>query len=156
MGFSRQEYWSGLPFPPARDFPDPGIKPGSPALQADSLPLAPPGKPLRSIGLAKKLIWVFPYLLTEKRKRTFWPIQYFLNNFQICNADYIYHSVYYILLTYFITLKFVAFDTLHPFCLAFTPCLWQPLIDSPYLSLVLLFKFPHIDPYGMPFSDLFL
>ena len=38
MGFSRQEYWSGLPFPSSRDLPDPGIKPGSPALQADSLP----------------------------------------------------------------------------------------------------------------------
>ena len=37
MRFSRQEYWSGLPFPPPGDLPDPGIKPGSPALQADSL-----------------------------------------------------------------------------------------------------------------------
>ena len=38
MGFSRQEYWSGLPFPSPGDHPDPGIKPRSPALQADSLP----------------------------------------------------------------------------------------------------------------------
>ena len=38
MGFSRQEYWSGLPFPSPRDLPDPGIEPGSSALQADSLP----------------------------------------------------------------------------------------------------------------------
>ena len=37
MGFSRQEYWSGLPFPSSEDLPDPGIKPRSPALQADSL-----------------------------------------------------------------------------------------------------------------------
>ena len=37
MGFSRQEYWSGLPFPPSGDHPDPGIDPGSPALQKDSL-----------------------------------------------------------------------------------------------------------------------
>ena len=37
-GFSRQEYWSGLPCPPPGVLPDPGIKPGSPALQADSLP----------------------------------------------------------------------------------------------------------------------
>ena len=37
-GFSRQEYWSGLPFPSAGDLPNPGIEPGSPALQADSLP----------------------------------------------------------------------------------------------------------------------
>ena len=38
MGLSRQEYWSGLPFPSPGNLPDPGIKPGSPALQADSLP----------------------------------------------------------------------------------------------------------------------
>ena len=46
MEFSRQEYWSGLPFPPPGYFPNPGIKPGSPALQADALPSEPPGKPL--------------------------------------------------------------------------------------------------------------
>ena len=38
MGFSRQEYWSGLPFPSPGDLPDPGMEPRSPALQADSLP----------------------------------------------------------------------------------------------------------------------
>ena len=38
IGFSRQEYWSGLPFPSPGDLSDPGIKPGSPELQADSLP----------------------------------------------------------------------------------------------------------------------
>ena len=43
--FSRQEYWSGLPFPSPGDCPNPGIKPWSSALQADSLPAAPPGKP---------------------------------------------------------------------------------------------------------------
>ena len=45
MEFSRQEYWSGLPFPSPVFLPDPGIKPGSPALQADSLPSEPPEKP---------------------------------------------------------------------------------------------------------------
>ena len=44
--FSRQEYWSGLPFPSPGDLPDPEIKPRSPALQTDSLPSEPPGKPL--------------------------------------------------------------------------------------------------------------
>ena len=44
MGFSRQEYWSGLPFPSPGDLPDPRIEPGSPALQADALPSEPPGK----------------------------------------------------------------------------------------------------------------
>ena len=43
MEFSRQEYWSGLPFPSPGDLPNPGIEPGSPALQADSLPSEPPG-----------------------------------------------------------------------------------------------------------------
>ena len=38
MGFSRQEYWSGLPFPSPGDFPNPGLEPRSPALQVDSLP----------------------------------------------------------------------------------------------------------------------
>ena len=37
MGFPRQEYWSGLPFPSPGDLPDPGIEPGSPAVQGDSL-----------------------------------------------------------------------------------------------------------------------
>ena len=45
MEFSRQEYWSGLPFPSPGDLPDPGIEPESPILQADSLPSEPPGKP---------------------------------------------------------------------------------------------------------------
>ena len=45
MGFSRRDYWSGLPFPFPRAHSDPGIKPRSPALQADSLSSNPPGKP---------------------------------------------------------------------------------------------------------------
>ena len=44
MGFSRQECWSGLPFPSPGDLLDPGIEPGSPALRADALPSEPPGK----------------------------------------------------------------------------------------------------------------
>ena len=43
MGFSRQAYWSGLPFPSPGDLPDPGVKPGSPTLQADALTSEPPG-----------------------------------------------------------------------------------------------------------------
>ena len=45
MGFSRQEYWSGLPFPSPGDLPDSGIEPRSPTLQADALTSEPPGKP---------------------------------------------------------------------------------------------------------------
>ena len=44
--FSRQEYWSGMPFPSPGDFPNPRIELRSPALQADSLPSEPPGKPM--------------------------------------------------------------------------------------------------------------
>ena len=45
MEFSRPEHWSGEPFPSPRDLPNPGIKPGSPILQVDSLPAEPQGKP---------------------------------------------------------------------------------------------------------------
>ena len=45
MVFIRQEYWSELPFPSPGDLPNPGIKPGSPALQTDALLSEPPGKP---------------------------------------------------------------------------------------------------------------
>ena len=49
MEFSRQEYWSGLPFPSPGDLPDPGIEAGLPELQADALPSEPPGKPQASL-----------------------------------------------------------------------------------------------------------
>ena len=60
MGFSRQEYWSGLPFPSPGDLPNPGIEPGSPALQEDALTSEPPGKPGTEKALDK-------YLLKEGR-----------------------------------------------------------------------------------------
>ena len=47
MGFSRQEYWGGLPFPSPGDLPDPGIEPGSPTFQADALTSESPGKPIK-------------------------------------------------------------------------------------------------------------
>ena len=54
MGFSRQEYWSGLPFPSPGDLPNPGIEPWSPALQADTLPSEQQGK-LCCIKVVSKL-----------------------------------------------------------------------------------------------------
>ena len=48
MEFSRQGYWSGLPFSSPEVLPDPGFKPRSPALQVDSLPSEPPGKPIHT------------------------------------------------------------------------------------------------------------
>ena len=54
MRFSRQEYWSGLPFPSPGDLPNPGIEPRSPTLQADALIYAPPGKPLNTRIVSQK------------------------------------------------------------------------------------------------------
>ena len=51
MEFSRQEYWSGLPFPSPGDLPNPGIEPGSPALQADALSSEPPGNPNAHVSM---------------------------------------------------------------------------------------------------------
>ena len=56
--FLRQEYWSGLPFPSPGDLPDPGIKPTSPALEADSLPLSHQGKAALINKILKNLIYV--------------------------------------------------------------------------------------------------
>ena len=53
MGFSRQEYWSGLPFPSPGDLPDPGIEPRSPALEADTLTSEPPGNTYLPLGELK-------------------------------------------------------------------------------------------------------
>ena len=69
IGFSRQEYWSGLPFPSPRDLPDPGIEPGSPASQRDSLltqlsgffTSEPPGKPLDSLYVPFSIAIMFKY-----------------------------------------------------------------------------------------------
>ena len=52
MGFPRQQYWSGLLFPSPGDFPDPGIKPASPALRADALLSEPPGNPKAHLGVS--------------------------------------------------------------------------------------------------------
>ena len=54
--FSRQEYWNGLPFPSPGDLPNPGIEPGSAALQADVLPSEPSGKPNYSVSDLKTFL----------------------------------------------------------------------------------------------------
>ena len=60
-GFSREEYWSGLPCPPPGDLPNPGTEPRSPALQVDSLPSEPPGKPVNTgVGSLTLLQGNFP------------------------------------------------------------------------------------------------
>ena len=64
LKFSRPEYWSGYPSPPPGDLPNPGMEPRSPALQADSLPAKPPGKPKNAgVGSLSLLQRIF---LTQK------------------------------------------------------------------------------------------
>ena len=61
MGFSRLEYWSGWPFPSLGHLPNPGIKPRSPALQEDSLPAKPQGRPKNTgVGSLSFLQQIFP------------------------------------------------------------------------------------------------
>ena len=60
MGFSRQEIWTGLPFPAPGKLPDPEIELESPALQADSLPSEPPGKPEGRVAIAWQIL--FPWM----------------------------------------------------------------------------------------------
>ena len=66
MEFSQQEYWTGLPFPAPGDVPNPGVGPGSPALQADSLPSKSPQRGQLRIGgkgtKKKKFMLGFAYL----------------------------------------------------------------------------------------------
>ena len=65
MGFSRQEHWSGLPFPSPRDLPDSEIEPGSPALQPDSLPTELQGK-LHPEAKYKKFLLVIVHSVMYK------------------------------------------------------------------------------------------
>ena len=58
MGFFKQEYWRGLPFPSPGYLPNPGIEPGSPALLVDSLPSESPGKPQNNIDLIKAQMYI--------------------------------------------------------------------------------------------------
>ena len=68
MDFSRPEYWSGQPFPSPGDLPNPGIEPRSPTLQADPLPVEPPGKPKNTgVGSLSLLQEIF---LTQELKQS--------------------------------------------------------------------------------------
>ena len=77
MGFSRQEYWSGLPCPPPGDLPNPGVEPRSPALQVDSLPSKPPGKPMYHTERKSKTcvcVYIIPIENRIKLKKVFCPL----------------------------------------------------------------------------------
>ena len=84
MGFSRQEYWSGLPCPSPGDLPDPGIEPASLvslALQIDSLPTEPPGKSkLRQYFHLIRIFKIFYYKILTISTFQFW-FQIQINNF---------------------------------------------------------------------------
>ena len=82
MGFSRQEYWSGLPFPSPGDLPDPGIEPGSPALQADSLPTNLWGKPSDSMETSKQILLLKTYFHSQN-DRYFYAVRVFFISFLI-------------------------------------------------------------------------
>ena len=61
MELSRQQYWNGLPFPSPGDLPNPGVEPGSPALQADALPSEPPGKPYQEPGTRSNIFLILTH-----------------------------------------------------------------------------------------------
>ena len=82
MGFSRQEYWIGWPFLPLGDLPDPGIEPMSPALQVDSLPTEPQGKPNFIISDCCSL-----YLILSMHN-----LAHTHNNLQGWNSDFLYST----------------------------------------------------------------
>ena len=78
MGFSRQEYWSGLPFPSPGDLPNPGIEPGSPASEADALTSEPPGKPLDELRWTKSKplsSLLIPFVHVLGLFLQFWPVK---------------------------------------------------------------------------------
>ena len=75
MGFSRQEYWSGLPRPSPEDLPDSGIEPGSPALQADSLSTELWGKPIPVANFPTNYFRI-TMAQTGKRYSQEWEIDY--------------------------------------------------------------------------------
>ena len=81
MGFSRPEYWSGLPCPPQGDLPNPGIQPRPPTLQADSLSSEPPGKP-KNTGVGSLSLLQGNFLTQESNRGLLhcWQILYQLSH----------------------------------------------------------------------------
>ena len=104
MGFSRQEYWSGLSFLSPGDLPNLGIEPGSPELQADSLPSEPPGNPQggnRGLEFSRKrkgqtsFFFFFSTFLSLSHIKDFFSLSQELmitqqtTQFKLCTKDYI-------------------------------------------------------------------
>ena len=74
MGFSRQEYWSGLPFPSPAYFSNPGIKPMSSERQEESLPLRHMGRPIYVCTCVCVCVCVYIYIYTYIHKMFLWPL----------------------------------------------------------------------------------
>ena len=68
MEFSRQEYWSGLPFPSPGHLPNPGIEAGSPSLAGTFFTAEPPGKPKYLLQKGNSYLEFFPWLLFLEKK----------------------------------------------------------------------------------------
>ena len=75
MGFPRKEYWSRLPFPSPGDLPNPGIKPGTPALQEDSLSSKPQGSPWNRLKSPKTMPCIYDQMIFNKGAKTIWYFQ---------------------------------------------------------------------------------
>ena len=108
MEFSRQEYWSGLPFPSPGDLPDPGNEPGSPTLQADALPSEPPEKPLGVCLLVWLLssvlvpLFILPFFFLFSFCECMWVYWCFcLFSFTICFRVFSVHSLFVCLCVFF-------------------------------------------------------
>ena len=89
MGFPGQEYWSGLPFPSSGDLPDPGIKPRSPALKADSL-LSHQGSPLWQ-GYSSEIL----ECSTEIRKTILYPCASWITDQEMCGSQHFFFFLRY-------------------------------------------------------------
>ena len=92
MGFSRHEYWSGLPFPSPGDLADPGFGAGSPTLQLDSLPSEPPGNPHVAFG---DFLFFHPELFSgDSSILLHVSVVHFLIIFECCSMVWKYHGLF--------------------------------------------------------------
>ena len=113
-GFSRQEYRSGLPWPPPRDLPNPGIKPRSPVLQADSLPYEPLKKPKNTgVGTLSLLQGIFSTQESNQGllhyRQIIYQLSYFLANYLLAVHSTRYwkwESCYFLLLYPYVKTKY--------------------------------------------------
>ena len=115
MEFSRQEYWSGLPFPSPGDLLDLGIEPRSPALQADALPSELPRKPTLWATYILVSIMATPiYICTNNVQRPFFP-HILSNAIFFCLFDNNQSSIYEVVSHYAVNISLVISDVQHLF-----------------------------------------